>query len=556
MRRLFIAVLFLALSGKGFSQVKVPVQYFVDLLNHGKYDVVYDSIQRFRNKVSYGKSPTLDFLEAKCLCLNGTCQNAYSLFAKIFQCYHLSDKDKEFLVEEIASCQTPSTQVTGLTPQVVVVIPSQSLIFPPGVHGKMGMVYDCTDQSQFIDMSGMPPEEVMIGRIFEKGQRKEARKYWSSLLGNGYRIDTSSSRWIIITPNDAGGGNVSDAIRAIQSTADFYSSYYHLSVPEKLITIFMMPDVNALQEAAKKVHNISLSSSSLGYSNPYDLCLMGISDIRHIGTINHELFHLMIKADVGDMPAWLDEGLACLYATAYWQYDILKGGNTWRTDVLKDAVRSHSSDLQLPTVKLLASFTWDDFNSTTDQNICRIAVNYAFSNHLMMYFQEKRLLQKIVDAYRHRPDVDLKKISHYPSNTEILESAVGEPADTIQMHFASWMRDRFDVDIRANVRENYIESLSSILDNCDNLYTVMIDKGKDRSMVNNFRTKVSDLQRKYYTQWFQQKKEDEMTFYRTEKDRRQGFTSEYANTDDYRQFKQLYDAATNLQQQMRAAVFK
>ena len=116
MLALACAVLFLALSGEGSSQVKVPVQYFIDLLNQGKYDVVYDSIQRFRNKVSYGKSPTLDFLEAKCLCLNGTCQNAYSLFAKIFQCYHLSEQDKEFLVKEIGDCQTPSTQVTSLAP--------------------------------------------------------------------------------------------------------------------------------------------------------------------------------------------------------------------------------------------------------------------------------------------------------------------------------------------------------------------------------------------------------------------------------------------------------
>lgn len=556
MRRLLIAVLFLALSGKGSSQVKVPVQYFIDLLNQGKYDVVYDSIQRFRNKVSYGKSPTLDFLEAKCLCLNGTCQNAYSLFAKIFQCYHLSDKDKEFLVGEIATCQTPSTQVTSLTPQTVVVIPSQSLTFSAGLHGKMGMVYKCTDTSQFIDMSGLPPEEVMIGRIFDKGQRKEARKYWSSLLGNAYRIDTSSGRWIIIMPNEAGGGSVPEAIRAIQRTADFYSSYYDLSVPDKLITIFMMPDVAALQTAAKKVHNISLSPSSLGYSNPYDLCLMGISDIQHIGTINHELFHLMIKSDVGDMPAWLDEGLACLYATAYWQGDVLKGGNTWRTDVLKNAVSSYSSDLQLPTVKLLSSFTWDDFNSTVDQNICRIAVNYAFANHLMLYFQEKKLLQKIVDAYRHRPDVDLRKMSHYPNNTEILESVVGEPADSFQVRFASWMRDRYDVDIRINVRRDYIEPLSAILDNCENLYTVLMDKGKDRSMANNFQLKVSDLRQKYYTQWFQRKKDDETNFYYAERDRRQGYTSTYADTESYRQFKQLYDAAAELRKEMREGVFK
>jgi hypothetical protein len=505
--------------------------------------------------VSYGKSPTLDFLEAKCLCLNGTCQNAYPLFAKIFQCYHLSDHDKEFLVGEIASCQTPPSQVTSLTPQTVVVIPAQSLTFSAGVHGKMGMVYECTDRSQFIDMSGLPPEEVMIKRIFEKGQRRDAWKYWSSLLGNSYSIDTSSGRWVIVTRKDAGQSKVENAILAIQRTADFLATYYRLSVPDKLITVFMMPDVGALQAAAMKVHNISLSPSSLGYSNPYDLCLMGISDVEHTGTINHELFHLMIKSDIGDMPAWLDEGLACLYSTAYWQENILKGGNTWRTSVLKNAEGSNSKDLRLPTVKLLASFTWDDFNSTADQNICRIAVNYAFSNHLMLYFQEKRFLQKIVDAYRYRPDVDLKKLSHYPGNTEILEKAAGEPVDSIQAHFSTWMRARFDIDIRRNAMDAYIETLSSILESCENFYTVMMDKGKDRHMVDAFLSKVQDLQKEYYTQWFQRKKEDEKNFYDAEQRRRQGFTSEHANSESYQSFKKLYDASLDLQKQMRAAIF-
>jgi hypothetical protein len=224
--------------------------------------------------------------------------------------------------------------------------------------------------------------------------------------------------------------------------------------------------------------------------------------------------------------------------------------------VLKNAVRSYSSDLQLPTVKLLSGFTYDDFNSTADQNICRIAVNYAFSNHLMLYFQEKKLLQKIVDAYRHRPDVDFRQTSHYPNNTEILESVVGEPADSFQVRFASWVRDRYDVDIRINVRQDYIEPLSGILDNCENLYTVMMDKEKIRPAANAFQLKVSDLRQKYYTQWFQRKKDDETNFYYAERDRRQGYTSTFADTESYRQFKQLYDAAVGLRQQMREAVFK
>jgi len=173
----------------------------------------------------------------------------------------------------------------------------------------------------------------------------------------------------------------------------------------------------------------------------------------------------------------------------------------------------------------------------------------------MLYFQEKRLLQKIIDAYRYRPDVELKKISHYPGNTEILEKVVGEPVDSIQAHFASWMRNRFGINILTNIREEYIERLPSLFESCENLYTVMMDKGLERGMINKFQANLQELQRIYYTQWFQKKKEDEASFYNAEKQLRQGFTSEYINSDSYKSFKKLYDEVVELQHQMREAVF-
>jgi len=84
---------------------------------------------------------------------------------------------------------------------------------------------------------------------------------------------------------------------------------------------------------------------------------------------------------------------------------------------------------------------------------------------------------------------------------------------------------------------------------------VLMDKGKDR-VANEFQLKVSDLRQKYYTQWFQKKKDEETNFYYAERDRRQGYASTYTGTETYSQFKQLYDAAAELRQQMRTAVFK
>ncbi len=40
-------------------------------------------------------------------------------------------------------------------------------------------------------------------------------------------------------------------------------------------------------------------ASNIGYSSLSDLSILGNSDAENIGTLYHELFHLMIRTDLG-----------------------------------------------------------------------------------------------------------------------------------------------------------------------------------------------------------------------------------------------------------------
>src|SRR4029453_12868338 len=52
---------------------------------------------------------------------------------------------------------------------------------------------------------------------------------------------------------------------------------------------------------------------SIGYSFSADQSMVGWADGKAYGTFAHELFHVMVRGNFGDIPPFLDEGMAALY---------------------------------------------------------------------------------------------------------------------------------------------------------------------------------------------------------------------------------------------------
>ena len=140
---------------------------------------------------------------------------------------------------------------------------------------------------------------------------------YKTLLNTSYHISVSG-RFLLITY----GNNVLNKEQAaktselLERTYTFFSRYYNLRPPDKLLAVYLLPDKNILRQTALRVHGIKIPDANIGYSNIGDLSLLGISDLTHIGTLCHELFHLMIRTDVGDVSPWMDEGIASVYETS------------------------------------------------------------------------------------------------------------------------------------------------------------------------------------------------------------------------------------------------
>ena len=107
------------------------------------------------------------------------------------------------------------------------------------------------------------------------------------------------------------------------------------------------------------------------------------------GTLVHELVHALIKPDFPTVPSWFNEGLASLYEQSNIDGDTITGLKNWRLPALKQAIRQ---DQLRSFEELMAD---PDFYGKE-----HVGLNYAQARYLMMYLQDKHLLQKFYRNFR------------------------------------------------------------------------------------------------------------------------------------------------------------
>jgi hypothetical protein len=447
--RYVLVIIFIAIN-VCFGQKKINQPYFINLLKKGKYQQVFDEAMQIRNSV-YGKCAIVDYFIAKSLCLDNHKQKSIEWFQFIKDSYPLKSNAKQFISNEMQSCSGNNVSPMALSNSFTVPLPQA------GVSGvsKTGYVYDCSNREQLVNFENLVTEEELEARLFRKEEQRTAYIKTKELVGTNYAVDTSS-RYILVSPasSNFSRNNVELVAKELDKAYTFFVSYYKLRAPDKLITVYLMPDIVQLQLIAKKIHNVAVPKELLGYSLLSDLSLLGIADPYNVGTLYHELFHLMIRTDAGDIPAWADEGIASLYAVSTWQNNKLMGnGNTWRIRSL-NSVYLREVHGKIPLLKDMLSYNWEEFNGGEENNLCTASINYALANHFLIYLQQKNLLQPLVQVYRTRGNPgkagDAPKLL---SNIAIVEKLLNKPIDAIQDDFDKWFESSYHFSIKLNKME-------------------------------------------------------------------------------------------------------
>lgn len=503
MRNFLIVITACILAVPTYSQKKIDKQYYIGLLQNGSYSRVFDECMNMRNGV-YGKCAILDYFIAKSLCLDGYQQKSREWLKYMLDNYPLKDATRKFISNDISNCSV-SSATSSLGTILTLPLPQAS------VSGttKMGPIVNCANKNQLINWEKLFDENDLQSRLFAEDQKQEALSKFQSLLGNKYKVDISG-HFIVITQaiQNISSTQVEKVTTGLQHAFDFYKRFYNLRTPDKLLTVYLMPNQKSLQEVAFKIHGIAVGNATLGYSLLSDLSLLGIADPDHIGTLYHELFHLVIRTDAGDIPAWLDEGLASLYSVYYWDKDTLKGSPaTWRITQL-NAHYLETTNTDLPGLKQLVSYSWQQFNGGEEINLCRASVNYALANHFMIYLQEKELLQSLVYRFKSRNTPGNKNDSAAKDNITIVENVCNAPIEKIQTDFESWFNKKYSFNLYAHnspdshrMEYDYMmfEELQGKIS--DMLYSMQskVQKQDDSAFIDSAKTALKTINEKFKT---------------------------------------------------------
>jgi hypothetical protein len=220
---------------------------------------------------------------------------------------------------------------------------------------------------------------------------------------------------------------------SLEQYLQFFVSEYGMKPPPYLITVYFAADRGQLRDLARKLHGIDLAPGSIGYSFSADQSMVGWADGKAYGTFAHELFHVMVRGNFGDIPPFLDEGMAALYEVSGFEQGRAVGVSNWRGPLL----RKYWSER--PGIKDLVQMNrgaLDDVAGRADAGggSGKQAANHATARYLMLYFQERGELLPVYKAFRNR------KVNDRPATqgVELLESVLGRPLGTVDTEFAQW----------------------------------------------------------------------------------------------------------------------
>lgn len=433
----------LLVSNLAFGQIKIDQKYFIDLLKNRQYKEVNDSAWVIR-KMEYGKCEMIDYFIAKSLCGLGYEEKATEWYSKMLSFYKLKPESRTFIENEKKSCQ-PNIEVVaspnGIDLGTLTALANMALP-ESGARGKGGPIgFNCDMEPETFQSINSITEAEMESRLFYLDQEAEAIAKIQSVMGNEYQVK-SNGRFIVVT-NGAEELNNEDLKfvgESLENTFDFFLRKYKMRPPDKLLTVFLLPNTDELRFAAEKFHGISIPYTNLGYSNIGDLSLLGVADKEFMGTLMHELFHLMVRTDIGDAPPWLDEGIASIYEQSTWRGNELLGDvKNWRTNQLKVIFNDRELKEKVPSLSTFLESSWDEFDGLKQGDQCIGAINHAYARALMIFLQEKEKLSEVFLAMKNRTELSGNDLITTHNSVEMLEQAMGQEIDSIEEDFKYWL---------------------------------------------------------------------------------------------------------------------
>jgi hypothetical protein len=403
----------------------------VDRWRISDYEGVLPQLIEYR-KTPYGRNIQVDYMIATSLCrLNDL--NSLALGRKFLRrmmaTYELSMESRQELEGEYGRCvetvqqHQPPLTIDFSTGHADVGVRGKTFYWLDQQKGPLG-----GDQ---IHARRQIPEQALMERRFSPGERSQAVDKVSRLAGSGFEV-VAVGRFIIASASGQKGSELEAIGRHLEATMRFFIDEYAMPPPEYLVTVYLTPSPHDLRRLADRVHGLELTSASIGYSFHHDFSIAGVASGVHSGILKHELFHLMVRNHFGDIPPWLDEGMAALYEVSHPVGERMLGLQNWRGDLLQSFWEMR------PDLRELLQMDWRRFDAQGAPRE-RQAVIHATARYFALFLQERG---ELTSLYRALQQQQVFNLSEHPGVDSIglLERTLRQSLPALERQFDDWFQ--------------------------------------------------------------------------------------------------------------------
>ena len=427
------------LTGYAEDDYEVGRQHWLE----GHYREAYTYLWRYRQE-PYGRTAQVDYMLGTSGCrLDDLRDWGCKVLEWLLNRYALPETSRALVMRELELCR--SQQITASNPQTVLIV--QDTI---GASARAsGKTFYWLGRDEIFNsyparhIREIPKEELKARMVPLDDRLLAARK--TSALVPGFKV-VVYDRFVLATRSGHSKQTLDKMARYLERYLNFLQQEYNFSLPAVFITIYMVPTSDALVKLADRLHGLKVSRATFGYSYRDDMSVVAaIPNDFLIGTIMHELFHLAVRSNFGDIPQWLDEGMASLYEVSRFQDGTVKGIPNWRGKVLLKLMPYRPSLKQMITSDWFAfeqpeyahEFQGDEYGESPSAE--QMAAILAAARYFTLYLQEKGQLREVYQAYQRlmpgeeSPDPAAQGVS-------IIESHLGGTIDSIDTSFIGWFK--------------------------------------------------------------------------------------------------------------------
>lgn len=394
--------------------------------SQGRYGDVVPLLAAYRRTAPNGRRAEVDYMLATSECrIAGLQPRGYARLLWMLENYKLGPARMR-VSDQARACMRV---VTGSADDVDFVSIHSS--GGASVSGKMGMITERpTEGSTGGAITEVP--EVPIATIRARRADKDSIDRVSALLKGALPMyDVRPSGRFLVVQRAGTAAAATAAANALNTAAAFFERTYGMAMPDQLITVFPVATQEELSNVARRLHGLRTEFYTIGYSVYDDLSIAGIAAQGAYGTLVHELFHTLVRGNFGDMPPWLEEGMAAAYADSRIVGDRVEPNpRNWRGPILRQSYAG-----PIPSLAQLMKMTWLEMDSR-DSDPQRQATNQALACFFVLYLQQRG---KLVDVYKALQPVDVNE-SGADARTRALEMALGAPLATVYADFKGWLQ--------------------------------------------------------------------------------------------------------------------